>query len=124
MVDTVTKAWNPADPQYKANRRYMLKELSKQTDRELKEQLDFLATQPPPIDESGVGPSMFQNIRAMNVPTTVKSILDSTSGTTGSVLIRQDLEPILHILFVRNFPLWETLSKGPSNGLELLAPAA
>lgn len=97
MVDTFTKSHVPSDPQYKANRRYMLKELFRQTDHELKEQLDFLASQPPPVDENGVAASMFQGIRAMDVPTKVKSILDSTSGTTGSVLIRQDLEPILHV---------------------------
>jgi hypothetical protein len=117
VVNTLTKTFSPQDPQYKSHRRQLLRELSTQSDAALKEQLDFLASQPPPIDESGVAQEMYHNIRTLDVPTRVKGILDSTSGTTGSVLIRQDLEPVLHALFVRTFPLWEAISKGPSNGL-------
>lgn len=117
MVNTLTKTFAPQDPQYKANRRHILKELSTQSDTALKEQLDYLASQPAPVDESGIAETMFHNIRTLNVPQRIKGILDSTSGTTGNVLIRQDLEPILHVLFVRQFPLWEAISKGPSNGL-------
>lgn len=40
--------------------------------------------------------------------------LDSGSG---SALIRQDLEPILAELYVRQFPLWERIPKEPANGL-------
>src|SRR6185312_2363819 len=43
--------------------------------------------------------------------------LDSTSGTTGSTLIRQDLEATLHQLLVSEFPAWERLRKKPANGL-------
>ena len=35
----------------------------------------------------------------------------------GSALIRQDLEPMLYAAFVRRFPLYDRLSKEPSNGL-------
>lgn len=117
MVDTVTKSYDPSDSQYKANRRYILRELSNRTDVELKEQLDFLATQPPPADEQGIATNMFHRISALPVPHRVKSILDSTSGTTGNVIIRQDLEPLIHLLFVRSFPLWDGIQKGQSNGL-------
>lgn len=117
MVSTFTHVHDLQDPQYKANRRHILKELSTQPESALKEQLDYLASQPAPTDDSGVATSMFHNIRTLNMPTRVKSILDSTSGTTGSVLIRQDLEPVLTVLFVRQFPLYEILTKSPSNGL-------
>src|ERR1700738_4499574 len=117
MVETFTKTYNPMDTTYKANRRKIIKELSTQSTTALKEQLDFLASQPPPRDDDGVAQSMYHNIRTLEVPRRVKGILDSTSGTTGSVLIRQDLEPIIHILFIRQFPLFETLSKAQSNGL-------
>jgi hypothetical protein len=40
--------------------------------------------------------------------------LDSSSA---SALIRQDLEPLLYELFVRQFPAWERFSKEPANGL-------
>lgn len=116
-MDTLQKSFDPSDRQYKSNRQYMLKELFKQSDRELKDQIDFLASQPPPVDDEGVAVKMFHNIRTLDMPNRVKSILDSTSGTTGSVLIRQDLEPILYSLFVRKFPLFEAITKQPSNGL-------
>jgi len=106
------------------NRKHLLKELSTQSEMALKEQIDFLASQPAPVDESGVAQNMFHNIRTLNVPQRVKSILDSTGGSTGSVLIRQDLEPVLYSLFVRRFPLWEAITKAQSNGLTILAPAA
>lgn len=38
-----------------------------------------------------------------------------TSGATA--LIRQDLEPILYELYVREFPAWERFAKEPANGL-------
>lgn len=116
-MDTFTATHNPLDRSYQANRREIIKELSTQSTMALKQQLDYLASQAPPVDENGVAQSMFQNIRALPVPTRVKGILDSTSGTTGNVLIRQDLEPIIHILFVRNFPLFDAMNKGQANGL-------
>jgi len=44
----------------------------------------------------------------------LKKTLD-TGG--GAALIRQDLEPILYELYVREFPAWERFSKEPANGL-------
>jgi len=44
----------------------------------------------------------------------VQKLLD-TGGA--APIIRQDLEPILYELFVREFPAWEMFSKEPANGL-------
>jgi hypothetical protein len=44
----------------------------------------------------------------------VTKLLD-TSG--GGALIRQDLEPILYELYVREFPAWGRMPKEPANGL-------
>lgn len=38
-----------------------------------------------------------------------------TGGATA--LIRQDLEPLLYELYIRNFPAWERFAKEPANGL-------
>lgn len=40
--------------------------------------------------------------------------LDSSGATA---LIRQDLEPVLYELYIREFPAWERWAKEPSNGL-------
>lgn len=44
-------------------------------------------------------------------------IAKALDSGTGSALIRQDLEPILYELFVRQFPLFDRLDRIPSNGL-------
>jgi hypothetical protein len=44
----------------------------------------------------------------------ITKLLD-TGGA--SALIRQDLEPLLYALFVKQFPAWERFSKEPANGL-------
>lgn len=51
---------------------------------------------------------------AMAADPTISKALDSGSG---SALIRQDLEPVLQELFIREFPAWEMIPKIPSNGL-------
>lgn len=45
---------------------------------------------------------------------TLTKALDSSGA---SALIRQDLEPILYELYVREFPAWERFAKEPANGL-------
>jgi hypothetical protein len=40
--------------------------------------------------------------------------LDTSGGTA---LIRQDLEPVMLELFIREFPVWERMRKEPANGL-------
>ncbi len=44
----------------------------------------------------------------------ITKALDSGSG---SALIRQDLEPVMYELFVREFPAFDRLNKEPANGL-------
>lgn len=44
--------------------------------------------------------------------------MTKTLDTSGaSALIRQDLEPILYEIYIREFPAWERFQKEPSNGL-------
>jgi hypothetical protein len=45
---------------------------------------------------------------------TMRKALDTTGGTA---LIRQDLEPLLYELFIREFPAWNRFPKEPANGL-------
>lgn len=45
---------------------------------------------------------------------TITKALDSGSG---AALIRQDLEPMLLELYVREFPWWDRITKEPANGL-------
>lgn len=47
-------------------------------------------------------------------PSLKRSILDTTSGAP---LVRQDLDPVLHALFVTRFPAWERIKKEEGNGL-------
>jgi len=56
----------------------------------------------------------FENQFSANVDPQVMKALDTS---TGAALIRQDLEPILYELFVREFPAWERIAKEPANGL-------
>lgn len=45
---------------------------------------------------------------------TLRKALDTTGA---AALIRQDLEPILYELYIREFPAWERFRKEPANGL-------
>lgn len=96
------------------------------TEMELLKKFAYTAHAERPADDSGdmnrkmVG-ELFDTgaIHASMIPTIQKAILDSTGNYTsgGSVFIRQDLEPIVHQLFVSRFPLWEMMNAGMSNGL-------
>ena len=112
---------HPSDTAYGQYRYGMHKELSSLTEAELKQKLLHEMRQPHPVVEDSqrdMTQKILGEIRtAPTVPDAAKAILDSTSGTTGNVLIRQDLEPILHALYVRRFPAWERLTKKPANGL-------
>lgn len=55
-----------------------------------------------------------QLIDAVNGNPDIAKALDSTSG---SALVRQDLEPMIHELFVRVFPAFDRITKEPANGL-------
>lgn len=55
-----------------------------------------------------------QLIDAVGADPDLKKALDTTSG---SALVRQDLEPFMYELFVRSFPAWDRFTKEPANGL-------
>lgn len=44
-------------------------------------------------------------------------VLKAMDSAGAGPLIRQDLEPILYALFVKNFPAWDRINKVPANGL-------
>lgn len=52
--------------------------------------------------------------QALNSNPIIQKALDSGSG---SALIRQDLEPVMYELFVREFPAFDRFPKEPANGL-------
>ena len=58
-------------------------------------------------------PGLAQRISSGLEPDVAK-LLDTTSG---SALVRQDLEPVMYELFVRVFPAWDRIEKEPANGL-------
>lgn len=58
--------------------------------------------------------SAYEAMAQNGVDPDVQKLLD-TSG--GAALIRQDLEPILYELYVREFPAWDRMPKEPANGL-------
>ena len=55
-----------------------------------------------------------QAMQAMLSNPVIQKALDSS---TGSALIRQDLEPVMYEMFVREFPAFDRLPKEPANGL-------
>lgn len=117
-METFTSVAHPHDVQYQMARRAQIDELLKMNTQQLDRQLRWMAQQKPPRDDNHlVGKIMGEMYNAPFVPGAVKGILDSTGGTTGNVLIRQDLEPTLYALFVRAFPAFDRIAKGPSNGL-------
>lgn len=58
--------------------------------------------------------SGMDQLRASELAPEVQKLLDSG---TGAALIRQDLEPILYELYIRQFPAFERFPKEPANGL-------
>jgi len=56
----------------------------------------------------------YESMVTSGVDPQVTKLLD-TGG--GAALIRQDLEPILYELYVREFPAWGRMGKEPANGL-------
>ena len=121
MPETFTEVAHPGDITYQMRRQKQIDELltldSRQLDRKLRYQLSQPANEAI-RDDGMVSKQVVREIsNAQFVPGKVKALLDTTSGTTGNLLIRQDLEPTLYALFVRQFPVFERLAKGPSNGL-------
>src|SRR2546429_8982361 len=89
------------------------------TEPELKQLLKNTINNSTPLrDEGGMTSKILGEMQTSPmVPAGVKGILDTTGSTTGNALLRQDLEPILHAIFVKRFPVWERLTKKQSNGL-------
>jgi len=56
----------------------------------------------------------WSQLQAQELNPEVQKLLDSG---TGAALIRQDLEPILYELYIRQFPAFERFPKEPANGL-------
>lgn len=105
---------------YQIDRQNQIDELLKLTPQQLDRRLNWQINSPNKIrDDHNVSQKSINDmVSSPMVPAGVrKSILDSTSGTTGNTLIRQDLEPTLYALFVKTFPYFERIAKGPANGL-------
>lgn len=122
MPESFTEVMDPRDVTYQMRRQKQIDELLTLDARQLDRKLQFqLQAKPEDVlkDEGGEqSRSIIRDMaRQQYTPRALKGLLDSTSGTTGNLLIRQDLEPTLYALFVRNFPVFERLAKGPSNGL-------
>ncbi len=120
MSRTFTAVQHVQDQKYIQDRQRQVNEnLRTMTEHELRQQLKYLINDAAPINDDGnMTSKMLGEInKSPMVPDSIKGILDSTSGTTGNVLLRQDLEPTLHSIFVKRFPVWERLTKKPSNGL-------
>jgi hypothetical protein len=120
MSDTFSNVTDPRDATYSIQRQQQIDELLKLTPQQLDRRLNWQLNSEAKInDEHGISKKYLGNM--INSPSTpvalTKSILDTTGGTTGNVLIRQDLEPTLYALFVKQFPAFERLAKGPANGL-------
>lgn len=119
-TDTFTSVADPRDMTYQMKRQQQIDELLRMTPQQLDRRLNWqMNTQQTFRDDHGISQkSINEMLHAPYMPQTLqKGILDSTGGTTGNVLIRQDLEPTLYALFVKTFPAFERLAKGPANGL-------
>lgn len=93
--NSFTALQHPSDIGYRMNRARLVSELVKMSPQQLDMQLQYQFRQPAPVDETGG--ALTQKIvgelyNTPYIPNSLKSVLDSTGGTTGSVLIRQDLE--------------------------------
>jgi hypothetical protein len=70
--------------------------------------------------DAGIPFDMWANAGGSSVQSAIAQDINLTKALdTGgaTALIRQDLEPILYELYVREFPAWERFSKEPANGL-------
>lgn len=120
MTESFTSVAHPQDMTYQMRRQAQIDELLKLSPSQLDKRLNWQMNSQAPIrdDHQYSQKSLNEMLHAPYIPQTLqKGILDSTNGTTGNVLIRQDLEPTLYALFVKVFPAFERLAKGPANGL-------
>lgn len=101
--NSFTSLQHPTDATYRYNRSRLVNELLRMSPQQLDMQLQYQMRQPAPKDETGgdlTTKLMGELYNAPYLPNSIKGILDSTGGTTGSVLIRQDLEAPMYALFV------------------------
>lgn len=121
MADTFTEIQHPNDPVYMIRRQDQINKLLHMTPQQLDRQLRYIMAQPAPRDESGMSRQLLGEMyNSPMMPDITRNVLGTAAGsglTDGSALIRQDLEPTLYALFVKVFPAWERIAKGPSNGL-------
>src|SRR5437667_12643435 len=122
----IKQTLHPHDPQWRAKRQHLIhKELLPMNERQINEAFLTTVSKPLSTEERAEAQELTKNVLGgmFNQPglmneLTRKSILDSTGTTTGgAVLIRQDLEPFLHALYVQAFPAWERIQHGQANGL-------
>jgi hypothetical protein len=119
-VSTFTTVKDPRDLTYNIARQEQINELLKLDINQLDKRLNWLLQSHNTIrDDFDISRKALGEMLTspMMPPAFRKGLLDSTSGTTGNVLIRQDLEPTLYALFVKVFPAFERFAKGPANGL-------
>lgn len=119
-VSTFTTVKDPRDLTYNIERQEQINELLKLDINQLDKRLNWLLQSHNTIrDDFDISRKALGEMLTspMMPPAFRKGLLDSTSGTTGNVLIRQDLEPTLYALFVKVFPAFERFAKGPANGL-------
>lgn len=117
-LENLTNVQHPLDLDYQTKRESAIRELMKLTPQQLDRKLRLDMARPLRDDHQLSSKVLGEITSAPYIPEKMKAgILDSTSGTTGSVLIRQDLEPTLYTLFVKQFPVFERLARGPANGL-------
>lgn len=88
---------HPQDDSYRWARKRVISDLMKMSAKDVGELLGFMASNPDYKDENNLSAKIVGEIYNLPfAPANVKGILDSTSGTTGNVLIRQDLEPLIY----------------------------
>jgi hypothetical protein len=99
-----------------ADRFEIREKLKTKSDAELRTMFSVQARQA----HTGIPFETWANTGGMAVQTAVQGdpILTKALDTTGATaLIRQDLEPVLYELYVREFPAWQRFAKEPANGL-------
>jgi hypothetical protein len=118
-MEGFTSVADPKDMTYMMRRQAQIDELLKLSPAQLDRRLQWQMQSDPLRDDGQLTKSIMGDlVTNQSVPAGLKkSILDTTGGTTGNVLIRQDLEPTLYALFVKSFPAFDRLAKGPANGL-------
>lgn len=115
-METTTELQHPHDASYQMKRQAQIDELLKMDLKHLDQQLKYQikAGAENFRDNEGIRKQMFSELQGPEIPLTTKGILDTTGG---AAMIRQDLEPTLYAIFVKNFPVFDRLAKGQSNGL-------